>query len=131
MQDPNRLPEESAMIYVMKSIRNLPDKLWTSVELHELYQKNGRKEKNRSRFFTKLITHMNNKRYVFKSPGIANIVMIQEKASSLFKLVSHSSDDDNRLMQRIVSRIKEEIKMMPNRKTEYIVINAEKYFWLM
>lgn len=131
MQDPNRLPEESAMIYVMKSIRNLPDKLWTSVELHELYQKNGRKEKNRSRFFTKLITHMNNKRYVFTSPGIANIVMIQEKVSSLFKLVSHSSDDDNRLMQRIVSRIKEEIKMMPNRKTEYIVINAEKYFWLM
>ena len=110
MQDPNRLPEESAMIYVMKSIRNLPDKLWTSIELHELYQKNGRMKKNRSRFSTTLITHMNNKRYVFKSPGIANIVMIQEKASSLFKLVSHSSDDDNPLMQRIVSRNQDDAK---------------------
>ena len=54
--------------------------------------------------------------------------MLQEK-TSIFKLVSEdSNDNDDVSMQRIACRIKEEIKMMPKRKTEYNVINAENLF---
>ena len=35
-----RLPEEGAMTYAARSIRNLPDKFLTSIELRELHQKN-------------------------------------------------------------------------------------------
>ena len=41
-----RFPEECAMKYIARLIRHLPDKFWTSIELHELYQKNGGEEKN-------------------------------------------------------------------------------------
>ena len=36
--DPDKLPEEYTMKYVARLIKNLPDKFWTSIELHELYK---------------------------------------------------------------------------------------------
>ena len=52
--------------------------------------------------------------------------MLQEKTSSMFKLSSEdSNDNDDVLVQRIACRIKEEIKMMPKRKSEYNAINAK------
>ena len=109
------------MKYVTRSIRNLPNKFWTSKELHELYKENRGAENKCSRFLTKSIGHMKNELYVFTSPGLADIVMFKEKASSMFKIVSedHSDDDDDDdvSMQLIANRIKEEIKKVTKRKT--------------
>ena len=129
--DPDKLPaEEYAMRYVARSIRNLPDKFWTSVELHNLYKENRGEENHRSRFLTRLTTHMQNELYVFSSPGLAGIIMLKEKASSVFKIVSenHNDDDDDVSMQKIANRIKNEVKMMTKRKTEYNDINKENLF---
>ena len=52
-------PELLALKYVSRSIRNLPDKSWSSVELHEMYKNQGGNEGNRSRFITKLKDDMN------------------------------------------------------------------------
>ena len=79
--DPDKLPEEYPMKYVVRSIKNLPDKFWTSIELHEFYKVNRREQNKCSRFLTKLITHMKNELYVFTSPGLAGIVILKEKAS--------------------------------------------------
>ena len=76
--DPGKLPEKYGMKYVARSIKNLPDKVWTSVELHELYKENRAEENKRSRFLTKLITHMKNELYVFTSPGLTWIVMLKK-----------------------------------------------------
>ena len=51
----------------------------------------------------------------------------------MFKIVSedHNDNDDDVSMQRIVNRIKEEIKKMTKRKkikTEYSTINTENLF---
>ena len=118
------------MKYVTRSIRNLPNKFWASKELHELYKENRGEENKCSRFLTKSIGHMKNELYVFTSPGLAGIVMFKEKASSMFKIVSedHSDDDDDVSMQRIANRIKEEIKKVTKRKTEYNTINTENLF---
>ena len=42
--DPVKLPEEYAMKYVARSIKNLSDKFCMSIELHELYKDNKREE---------------------------------------------------------------------------------------
>ena len=65
--DLDKLPEEYAMKCVARSIKNLPDKFWTSIELHELYKKDRGEENKRSRFLTKLIAHMKNELHVFTS----------------------------------------------------------------
>ena len=51
--------------------------------------------------------------HVFTSPGLASIVMLKQKMSSVFKIVPedrNDDDDDDVSMQRIASSIKEEIK---------------------
>ena len=75
---------------------------------------------------------MKNKLCDFTSPGLVGIVMLKEKASSMFKIVfeDHNDDDndDDVSMQRIANRIKEEIKKMAKRKTEYNTTNTENLF---
>ena len=95
--DPDKLPEEYPIKYVARSIKNLPDKIWTSIELHELYKENRGEENKRSRFLTKLIAHFENEFYHFTSPGLAGIVMLKGKTFSMFKTVSedHNDDDDD------------------------------------
>ena len=139
---PDILPEECAMIYVERSIKNIPDKFWTSTELHKLY-KGNRKEKNkRSRFLTKLIAPMKIELYVFISRELAGIVMLKEKPCSIYKIVfedhnedydeddDDDDDDDDDSIQHIANRIKEESKKikMTKIKTEYKTIKTENLF---
>ena len=75
---------------------------------------------------------MKNKLCDFTSPGLVGIVMLKEKASSMFKIVfeDHNNDDNDEdvSMQRIANRIKEEIKKMAKRKAEYNSTNTENLF---
>lgn len=123
--DPVRLSEECVIKHVARSIRNLLDKFWTWLELHELYQKNeGEKKATLDLPQSGLLIWITN--FVFTSRGISSTVMLQEKTSSMFKLSSEdSNDNDDVLVQRIACRIKEEIKMMLKRKSEYNAINAK------
>ena len=47
--DPDKLPEEYTMKYVARPIKNLPDKFWTSIELHELYIENSKENRKRGK----------------------------------------------------------------------------------
>ena len=62
--DPLRSPEECALRYIARSIRNAPDKTWISIELHDLYQKKGGNDINRSRFINSLCDQMIKEIYV-------------------------------------------------------------------
>ena len=130
--DPIKSPEECGIRYVARSIRNLPDKSWTSLELHELYQNNGCNEGNQSRFITKLTDHMKNEICVFTCPGMANILMLQQNASNMFQLVSDNmiddDDDDDTAIQRIARKIKQDVQTLPNGKSEYSTIETENLF---
>ena len=65
------------MRYVARSIRNLRDIFWTSKELRKLFKKNGREQKNQSKFVSKLAAHLNHEFQVFTSLEIAIIFMLQ------------------------------------------------------
>ena len=119
-------PELLALKYVSRSVRNLPDKSWSSVELHEMYKNQGGNEGNRSRFITKLKDDMNEEIYVFSCPGVASIIMMQEKASSLVKAVSETDNDNTDSSMRVLSKkIKEDVRKLPSPKNEYSVIDTE------
>ena len=59
-------------------------------------------KKNHSKFVAKLTVHLNNEFQVFTCPGIAIILMLQEEAFSMFRLVSvDSNDNEDVSMQHI------------------------------
>ena len=111
--DPLKSPEEYAVRYVARSIRNSPDKSWISTVLHGIYINKGGTETNKSRFITKITEYMKNEIYVFSSAGIASIIMPKDKASSMFKLQTEVNDDDETVIRQIAQRIKSELKDLP------------------
>ena len=119
-------PDLSALKYVSRSIKNFPDKSWSSLELHEIYSTQGGIEGNRSRFITKLKDHMNEEIYVFSCPGVASIIMLKQKASHLVKIVSETNNDEFEASMNFISKkIKEETFKLPHSKNEYKVIEPE------
>ena len=114
-----------ALKYVSRSIRNLPDKSGSSLELHEKYMNQGGSEGSRSRFISKLKDHMNEEIYVFSCPGVASI-MLKQKASHLVNAVSETDNDDVDSSMRVLSKkMKEEARKLPHSKNEYNVIESE------
>ena len=119
-------PEIPTLKYVSRSIRNLPDKSWSSLELHEIYTNQGGSEGNRSRFISKLKDHMNEEIYVFSCPGVASIIMLKQKASHLVNAVSETDNDDVDSLMRVLSKkIKEEARKLPHSKNECNVFENE------
>ena len=60
---------------------------------------------------------MNKKLYVFTSPEMVSIAMLQEKASSMFQLASEGINDNvNVSRQRTASRVKEKSKWCQKEK---------------
>ena len=53
--DPDKLRGEYAMRYLARSIKNLPDKLWTLIKFHELYKENKEEVNKYSRCLSKPI----------------------------------------------------------------------------
>ena len=49
-ENSQRLPGQSSIAYVLRSIRNEPEKIWTSRELYEIYISKGATDTSRVRF---------------------------------------------------------------------------------
>ena len=65
---------------------------------------------------------------MFASPGIASIIMLKDKAASMFKLVSEDDGKDDVPIQQIAKRIKQDIKTLNHRNKEYCTIDKENLF---
>ena len=90
---PIKSPEIPALKYVSRSIGNLPDQSWPSLEFHEMYTR-IKEGVIYSRFIPKLKDHVNEEIYVFSCPGVASIIMLKQKASHLVNAVSETDNDD-------------------------------------
>ena len=77
--------EDSTVASLVKMIKLAKGRIWTSTELHSFYLDNGGKDLNRTRI---LKIKFGNKVVVLPSPGVASIIMLNEKASQIFKFVS-------------------------------------------
>ena len=62
---------------------------------------------------------LHDKAYLFKSPGIATLLMHKQKASNFFQLINCNDDENDTQVDRIAGKIKKEIIKLPKVKEEY------------
>ena len=94
-QNPNeKIPNEDVSVASLsKMIKLAKDRIWTSTELHSLYLDKGMKDLNQTRLLNKVTEYIGNKVVVLSSPGITSIIMLNEKASQIFKFERVDEDD--------------------------------------
>ena len=113
--------------YILKSLRNEEDKIWTSTELLEVYRSKGGSETNSTRFINRIKEYMTDEIYCFKAAGLATIVLHKKKASQVLKLVNIKYEDEALEIEKIAKKIKAKIKEVPREKEEYLVLDEEYY----
>ena len=104
--------EDVTVASLAKMIKLAKDKIWTSTELHSLYLDKGGKDLNRTRLFSKVTEYMGNEVVVPSSPGVAGIIMLNEKVSQIFKFERVDEADDDINLRLIAKKINSEVKRL-------------------
>ena len=107
---------------VMKEILSNSEKIWNSVEIHEVYLAYGGQQhlsSNKNRLMDRVSEILKEKIYLFKSPGVATILMHKQKATSLFQLVSYVEEENDVQVDKVAKQIIKEIKVLPKLKDSY------------
>ena len=67
-----------------------------------------------------LLAHFEDDLLIFRSAGIASILVFREKATDMFSLIPDDNDDYlDQAMKMVVRQVKRETNMIPNNKHEY------------
>ena len=67
-----------------------------------------------------LLAHFEDDLLIFRSAGIASILVFREKATDMFSLIPDDNDDYlDQAMKMVVKQVKRETNMIPNNKHEY------------
>ena len=103
------LPGQSSTAYVLRSIRNEPEKIWTSRELYEIYISKGATDTSRVHFLYTLEEKLGKNYCVLKASGLAAICIHKEMATSIFKVTSVTHDTDEEMMIKVAKMIKADI----------------------
>ena len=93
--NPVKSSEEFAIRFVIRTCRNEPDNVWTSVQLHQMYLEKGGSEKNSTRFLSNLKAEMKDDICVFSCPGKVSKLILKEKASRNFNLTSFENNEED------------------------------------
>lgn len=116
--------------YVIRSIRNEPEKVWSCQELLHFYIEKGGTDRHITRFTNRLKTFLRNEVYSFESPGVSTVIMHQKKASMLFKVVKiekeeEECDNTEKELSVVAEKIKSELKKIGSLDKTYPVLNDE------
>ena len=97
------------MAYVLISIRNEPERIWTSTELYEIYISKGATDTSRVSFLYSLEEKLGKNYFILKASGLAAICIHKEKAASIFKVTSVIDDPDEEMIIKVAKIIKADI----------------------
>ena len=103
------LPHQSSMAYVLRSIRNEPERTWRSTELYEIYISKGATDTSRVCFLYSLGEKLGKNYCILKASGLATICIHNEKASSIFKETSVIDDLDKGIIIKVAKTIQADI----------------------
>ena len=112
--------------FVIRSIRNEPERVWSAKELHDVYKAKGGTDTHITRFPNRLRSYMENEVYFFDSPGISTVIMQQKKTSTLFNLVNAPESDNGLELKVVADKIASEMKSIPTLKDTYNVLNQDE-----
>ena len=85
---------DKALQKVIAALLTDSEKVWNSIEVHNLYIELGGTESNRNRFITELKERMADEIVLLTSPGTATSIMLKSKADSILKLEKDSGQDN-------------------------------------
>ena len=120
--NPNDTSKESVIDFVIKQILSNQAKIWNSVEIYNVYIEYGGHQhllSNKNRLINRISDLLYDKVYLFKSPGVATLLMHKQKASNLFQLVNCNDDENDIQVDQIAGKIKKETIKLPKVKEEY------------
>ena len=103
------LPHQSSMAYVLRSIRNEPERTWRSTELYEIYISKGATDTSRVCFLYSLEEKLGKNYCILKASGLATICIHNEKASSILKETSVIDDLDKGIIIKVAKTIQADI----------------------
>lgn len=73
-------------------------------------QQKGGRESHFYRFANTVIDRMSDDLYCFKANGLAFIIMHKRKPSSMFKIVTENSNEDDIDLHKVANKSRDEIK---------------------
>ena len=112
----------------MKMIKLAKERIWTSTELHSLYLDKGGKDLNRTRLLNKVTEYMGNEVVALLSPGVASIIMMNEKASQILKFKRVDKEDNDINLSLITKKINSEVKRLSRNNDVYKNLTKELFF---
>ena len=93
------------------AVRAEPSRVWNSIELYDLYQSNGGKDVSRRTLVSTLSEYFGSDLLVLSGSGIASLLVLQSKVSSLLRLVPSSDEDDVEIgLEKVVHQIVRDVK---------------------
>ena len=81
-----------------------------------------------NQILSKLTEYMGNEVVVLSSPGVASIIMLNEKASQIFKFERVDEEDDDINLRLIAKKINSEVKSLSRNDDVYKNLTSESLF---
>ena len=110
--------------FVLRSVLLNRERTWNSTELMQMYKNKGGTDSNPTRILSRLEHYLKGDVYLFRSKGLATIVLHKSRATELLKLVSCEDEDETANIERVANKIKSEVVSLPGLKNEYPVLSA-------
>ena len=108
-KSPQGLPDQYSMPYVLRSIRNEPERVWTFTELYEICISKVARGTSHIYFLNSLEEKLAKNYCILKGSGLAAICIHKEKVSSIFKVTSVIDDPDKEMIMKVAKMIEVDI----------------------
>lgn len=114
-------PSDPAYDKVIREMSAERSKIRNSSEIYKQYQLHGGVLMSRKTIIAAITTHFEDDLLVFRSAGIASILVFRDKATDIFTLIPDDTDDDlDHAMKTVVKQVKRETDMILHNKQEYL-----------
>ena len=118
--DSSKSSEDQALADTFEAIEADPDKMWTSIDIQDLYVDNGGSECSRRTLVKRVSEHFGKAMLALQSPGIATLLIFRQHAANKLKLIDDDTDDDLELCkQKVAKQILKETKEKMTKETTY------------
>ena len=122
-QSENETSLDQALDEVYQKMLKDKSKIWNSIDLHDMYTKNGGTELNRKGLVKKVQSKFLDEIVVLTSPGYANIIAFSNSAGSVLRVMKDDSEDADleNCIQKVSKQIIKDCKNITYDKTMYSV----------
>ena len=113
------------MAYVLRSIRNEPERIWTSTEPYKIYISKGATYTSRVRCIYTSEEKLGKNYCILQASGLEAICIHKEKVTLIFKVTSVTDDPDKEMIIKVVKKIKADIAKKKHNASTYASLKKD------